>query len=263
MLDAGENGGLDPLALQPGLDLFVHRGHEAFQVGHAGVQIVGDLLVAGGIQIAQGQILQFPLGLLHAQPVRDGGVDLHGLQRLGALLVRRLIVHGAHVVETVCDLDEDHADVLGHGHEHLAQVLHLLVFLAGVLHPGELGDALHDIRHGGTEGMGYVRMGEGGVLNDVVQQGGADGVFIQAQVHGDVRRGHAVGHVRRAVLAQLAFMGALCHVIGGTDPTQVHGMTCVTDLLLQIGIELVRIQRSMHFFGRFVHAVLPKKKKFS
>ena len=163
-------------------------------------------------------------------------------------------------METVGDLDEDHADVLGHGHEHLAQVLHLLVFLAGVLHPGELGDALHDIRHGGAEGMGNVRVGEGGILNDVVQKGGADGILIQTQVHGDVRRGYAVGHVGGAVLAQLALMRALCHVIGGTDPTQVHGMTCVADLLLQIGVELVRIQRAMHFFGRFVHAALQKKK---
>ena len=32
-------------------------------------------------------------------------------------------------------------------HEHLAQVLHLLVLPGGVLHPGELGDPLHQVGH--------------------------------------------------------------------------------------------------------------------
>ena len=41
------------------------------------------------------------------------------------LFVRAEGPERAHVVEPVAELDEDDADVLGHGEEHLAQVLRL------------------------------------------------------------------------------------------------------------------------------------------
>ena len=94
-------------------------------------------------------VLQLPLDALHTQPVGDGGVDLHSLQRLLLLLGGRLVLHGPHVVEPVGDLDEDHPDVLAHGDEHLPQVLHLLVFLGGVLDAGQLADAFHQVGDGG------------------------------------------------------------------------------------------------------------------
>ena len=56
-----------------------------------------------------------------------------------------VLLHGAHIVEPVGDLDEDHPDIPAHGEEHLAQILHLLLFHGGVLHPGQLGDPVHDV----------------------------------------------------------------------------------------------------------------------
>ena len=115
--------------------------------GGAGGQLVGNLPVADGIQVLQGGVLQLPLDALHAQAVGDGRIDLHGFQGLLLLLAGALVLHGAHVVQPVADFDEDHPDVLGHGHEHLAQVLHLLLFLGDILHPRQLGDPLHQLRH--------------------------------------------------------------------------------------------------------------------
>ena len=79
--------------------------------------------------------------------MRDGGVYLHRFKRLLTLLFLCLICHGSHIVQTVGNLYENDADVLGHCHEHLAQIFHLLVFLAGVLHARELRDALNDVGH--------------------------------------------------------------------------------------------------------------------
>ena len=82
----------------------------------------------------------------------------------------------AHIVRAVGDLDEDDADVLGHRHEHLAQVLHLLFFLAGVLHARQLGDALDQVRDRGGELLGDLGIRGGGVLDAVVHEGGLDGL---------------------------------------------------------------------------------------
>ena len=237
MLAAVIHGGLDALRFQAGLDLGLHVFHEALQLGHTIAQGIGDLLIARGIQILQGQILQFPLDLLNAEAVGDGSVDLHGLQGLGALLFRRLIVHGAHVVQPVGDLDE-----------HLAQVLHLLVFLARILYARQLCDALDDIRHRVPKIPGNVGMGQGRVLNHVVQQSRHDGILVQTHVHGNISRGHAVGHIGRAVLALLPLVGGAGHLIGRANASQIQIVPAGKDFLFQLGVHLIRVKKRLLFF---------------
>ena len=93
---------------------------------------------------------------------------------------------------------------MGHGQEHLPQVLHLLLFLGDVLHPGQLGDALHQIGHRGSELLGDLLVGGAGVLNAVVEQGGNHRVHIQAQVGHNVGHRQGVDDIGLAALAQLA-----------------------------------------------------------
>ena len=173
--------------------------------------------------------------------MRDGRVYLHRLKGLGALLLGSLVGHRAHIVQTVGDLDEDDADVLGHGHEHLAQVLHLLVLFAGVLHAAELCDALDNIRYGGAELAGDVLMGEVRVLDHVMQERGDDGVLIQPHVGGDIRRGDAVRDIRRAVAPLLPGVGDARHLISGSDAAEVHRVAAALYLLLKLLEQLVRI----------------------
>ena len=71
---------------------------------------------------------------------------------------------------------------LAHGQEHLPQVLHLLLFHGGVLHPGQLGDPLHQIGHRGAEALGDLLIGGVGILNAVVEQGGDDGLACPARI---------------------------------------------------------------------------------
>ena len=166
----------DVLLLQALFDLRLHALHKGLVLGLLGLERAGDLVVADGVQILEGQILKLPLDALHTEAVGDGGVNFHRFKRLLPLLFRRLVLHGAHVVRAVGQFDENDADVLGHGHEHLAQVLHLLFFLAGVLHARQLGDALDQIRDRGGELLGDLGIRGGGVLDAVVHEGGLDGL---------------------------------------------------------------------------------------
>ena len=149
VLDAAVDHVLDAKLRQTVVHLGLGAEEEGVVLRLFGVQPGDDLLIAHRVQIFKGQVLQLPLDALHPQAVGDGGVNLHSLQGLLLLLLRRLVFHGPHVVEPVGDLDEDHPDILAHGHEHLPEVFHLLVFLGGVLDAGQLADALHQVGDGG------------------------------------------------------------------------------------------------------------------
>ena len=245
MLDAAEYRGVDALGVEPLLHFFLNAGHERFQLRHTLLKGLGYLVVAGRVEVLEREVFKLPFRALHTETVRDGGVYLHRFKRFYALLFGGLIGHRAHVVQTVGNLDENDADVLGHGHEHLAQVLHLFVLFAGVLHTGQLRDALDDVRNRRAELAGDVGVGEVRVLNHVVQQRRDYRVLVKPHVDGDVRRGDAVRHIRRAVLAQLPGVRDARHLVCRADAAEIHGMAAVLYLLLKLGIHLVRVERGV------------------
>ena len=207
VLDPAGDGAVDALLLQPVLDVYLGGHHELLVPLFLLGQGVLNLLIADGVQVFQGQVLQLPLDALHTQPVSDGGVDLQGLPGLFPLFLRRLILHRAHIVQPVAELDQDDPDVLAHGHEHLAQILHLLLFHGHVVDSRQLGDPLHQIGDGGGELPADVLVGALGVLNAVVEQSGTEGVRVQLQVGHDVGYRQRVGDVGGTILSGLSLMG--------------------------------------------------------
>ena len=105
MLDAAVYRGVDVIGRQPSFDLRVYGTHELFQNRHFCIQDIRDFLIAIRIQVFQGKIFQLPLCPLHAEAVSQRSIDLHGLQRFRSLFLLGLILHCAHVVETIRDLD--------------------------------------------------------------------------------------------------------------------------------------------------------------
>ena len=188
-----------------------------------GHQVGGDLLVFLGGQIPQGGVLQLPFYLLHTKAVGQGRVDVHGLLALDDLLGGGLVLHGAHIVEPVGDFDEHHPDILAHGHEHLAQVLHLGLLGGGEVGPGQLGDALHQLGNGGAEELFDLLVGGVGVFDAVVEQGAQDGVHIQPHFHHDLGHGQGVNDVGGAVLALLLAVLVVGIVDGFIDEVHVGG----------------------------------------
>ena len=144
VLDAAVDGAMDAHGGQARGDLALDGLHKGIRLGLMGVEIAHDLVIALGVEVFEAGILQLPFDLLHAEPVGQRRIDVHGLTGLGDLLGRALVLHGTGVVQAVGDLDEDDADVLAHGHEHLAQILHLLLLERGILHARQLCDALDE-----------------------------------------------------------------------------------------------------------------------
>ena len=240
VLQAAVNHRIGNTALLHALhDLLIDPVHEVLVFGFLGLQRGGNFLIAHRVQIFQRQVFQFPLHALHTQAVGDGRIDLHGLEGLLLLLGRRLEFHGAHIVQTVCHFDQHHAHVLAHGHQHFAQVFHLLLRLGGKLHAVQLTDAIHQISHGGGEQPAHLFMAGAGILNGVMQQRCHDGFAVQMQLashdHGHRQR---MGHIRRSIFAQLTLMGIGSKLVCRADQRKVGAGIIAAYRFLQLEVAL-------------------------
>jgi len=124
---------------------------------------------------------------------------------------------GTHVVQAVGQFDEDDADVLGHGEDHLAEVLCLRLRLALKLDLGEFGDPVHQRGHLLAEAFGEVLSGQVGVFDDVVEEGGHERLVVQTHLRQDAGHRQGVDDVGFAALAELPRMGPFGDLEGGAD----------------------------------------------
>ena len=182
-LDLGLHAELLQLGARVGRDLLDQR----LPLVAACVDEVGDLAVRAGVQGLEGEVLELPLDLLHAEAVRERGVDLERLGRDAPLLRFGEDPERAHVVQAVGELDEQHADVARHRDDHLADVLGLLVLPRAEVESLELREPVDDARHLGSEALLDVVDGRRRVLDRVVQQRRLERRRVESQVGEDAR----------------------------------------------------------------------------
>ena len=102
-------------------------------------------------------------------------------------------------MQAVGQLDDQYADVLGHGDDHLADRLGLRT--VAVLELVELGDAVHEHRDLVTEiGAQHVK-GVCRVLHGVVEESGSERLRSDPEVGEDLRDGDRMRDVWLAALA--------------------------------------------------------------
>ena len=198
------------------------------------LQLPGDLAVGVGVHGLEGEVLELPLDLPDAEAVGQGRVDLSRLTRDALLLGRRQGAERAHVVEPVGQLDEDDADVLRHGQEHLADVLRLLLLMGQGAELAELGDAVDEACDIRAEVL--LDVGERGlrVFRDVVKQRRRDGHRVQPHLGQDAGHGQGVGDVRLAAGPLLLGMRLVGEGEGGGHGRQVGLRVATLELLLDV-----------------------------
>ena len=175
----------------------------------------GDAAVLVRLDVAEGEVLQLPLDLAHAEAVREGGVDVQRLLRDGDAPVRRQRAERLHVVQPVRQFDEHDADVVRHRDEHLAQALRLAVALGDErhgtagdgVHARELGDAVGQFRHVLAELLAEVVQADVAVFENVVEERRGDGRRVEAEVGQVLGDGDGVLDVVLAGLALLPLVG--------------------------------------------------------
>ena len=109
--------------------LLFHLGDELVPFHPLAIQQAGDLAVGISVQVAEGQVLQFPLELAYAQSMRQRRVDIEHFagHRQPALLV---VLDSAESAGSLRQLDQGNAHIVHQGDQHFANIVFLAQCLA-------------------------------------------------------------------------------------------------------------------------------------
>ena len=158
------------------------------------------------IQRGETEFLQFQPDPVQAEPRGNRRVNLQGLARDPAAFRGPKRGQRAHIVQAVGELQQDHADIIAHGHEHLAEIMRLGLFQAFKLHLVELADAVHERGHALAEPALQGLLGGRRVFDHIMQHGGHEGLVIHVHLAQDARHGQGmmdIGLAARAFLPRV------------------------------------------------------------
>jgi hypothetical protein len=181
----------------------------------------GKVVIHLRFEIAERQVLKLALYPLDAETMGDRRIDIHGLAGNQPLLQVRLVLQGTHVVQPVGQLDEDDADIIGHGEEHLAEVFRLALLFGLEVNFTDLGDAVYQVGNLFAEHPGKLFQCGQGIFNGIVQQTGNHRRDIELQVGKNGRNLHRVHQIRLTGEPCLSLMHLGAVDIGLADKIQV------------------------------------------
>ena len=145
-----------------------------------------------GVQLGKSQIFELILHPLHAEPLGQRRIDVHRLAGdPPALFIALDKPQGLHVVQAVRQLDQQHADVLGHRQHELAEILGLLGLIRLQLDPRQLGHTVDQPGDLGPKHAVNVVEGRDRILDRVVQEPGHDRGGVELHL------GQNAGHLDR------------------------------------------------------------------
>ena len=174
-----------------------------------------DPVVAFGIDILEGEILQLLLDRVYTEAVGQGSIDIQRFPGDGNAAVLRLEAEGTHIVKTVGQLDEHDADIPGHGKDHLPERLGLSLLPVGKIQLIQLGDAIDQIGDFIAELCTDRIEGDSfAVLDRIVQQAGSNGRRVDHQLGEDGGDNTGMSEIRLTGFAELAGMGIGCKLPG-------------------------------------------------
>ncbi len=158
--------------------------------------------------------MQLAVGLVQAQPMCNGCVNVQGFGRNAAPLGPWHVGQCAHIVGAVGQLDQDDPHITGHRQQHLAKRLSL-VFFAGVeLQFVQLGQSVDQLCHRRAKALNQLGFGHAAVFQRVMQQRRHQGLSIDFPFRTLGCDSNGVGDVGFAVVAQLTQMRLICKAVG-------------------------------------------------
>ena len=185
--------------------LFDVDGQIVVAIGERG-QPLGDDVIGIRIELAERQVLELLAHFLHAHAAGQRRIDIDRLFCVPSLHLRRNEMQRAHVVQTVGELHEQNAHIVGDREQELAEILRLLGFLGDEIELLQLGQAVDQRADIGAEHLVDLAARRRRILDRVVQQRGRDGGVVELQIGQDRRHFERMGKIRIARRALLLAM---------------------------------------------------------
>jgi len=243
VLLAAHHLALQPFALEAGLQRFENAVEQLLAVAPGVTHGAVNQHRAHRVHGLEAEIFKLGAQAVHAQTVGDWRVDLQGFLGDASAFFRRQCAEGAHVVQAVGQLDQNHADVAGHRQRHFLEVFGLRFGLGLEGHLGQLADPVHQLGDGIAELLDQCVLRNAGVFNHVMQHGGHQALMVHVHVGKDVGYRKRVGNVGLAAAAGLPVMSLLGVEIGAPDQVDLLRLKVVTQVV------------GKYFYRR--HAALP------
>jgi hypothetical protein len=186
-------------------------------------------------KIHESDIFEFGLDPVDTQTAGKRRIDVEGFLGYFDLLFLGLKLEGTHVVEPIAQLDEDDANVIGHGQNHFPGVFGLTRLGAPECKSAQFCYALHDLGDPFTKQLEEVFSGCFRILYGVMEQTRRHRDRVQLQLREE--SGHLQG-VRKIGLPgkpHLAFMDAGRINVGPFHKIQVCAGIIGTDAVQDVG----------------------------
>jgi hypothetical protein len=190
--------GVDAAIEQLASELLLDFGDQANIFRLERIEAFADHLVGFGIELVERQILELLPHLVHAHAARERSVDIKRFLGAAAPRLGRHVGQGAHVVQAVGELDQQHPYVVGDRQQELAQVLRLLRLLGHEVELLKLGQSFDQGSDVLAEHLVDLRPSSGGILDGVVQKGRGDGGVVELEIGQDRSDFQRMGEVRVA-----------------------------------------------------------------
>ena len=198
-IDVGGNTRLVHLVVHINGNLFNHIAGFTLQ----GDETADDRIAPLGVEHAERQIFQFFAHPLHTHATGQRRVDIHRLAGLLGLLVVAHGFDGAHVVQTVGQLDQRDTQITAGGHEQFAEILGLFCLGRIQLQVCQLGDAVHKVSDLAAKAVFDLGEGRFGVFDGVMQQGCDQRCVIHLLLGKDACNRDRMGEIRLSGMAKL------------------------------------------------------------
>ena len=173
-----------------------------------------QLIINFRLIIFQRKVIEFDLDLGNTEALCDRGINIHRLTRFFLLRLRRPVLCGPHVVQTVRQFYQNNADILCHRKEHLSQVFCLLLdLIRRIFQLCQLRDTAYNQGHLRAELLGQLFFGHDGIFDNVVQKACRDRLLVELQICQDNCHTERMDDVRFPALSFLVLMCIRCHAV--------------------------------------------------
>ena len=163
----------------PRLEYLLHLSNVANPVLFGFSKPCRYFLIGFGMKTPEGEVFQFLLHPIDTEPARERRVDIKSfLGEIGAKSVRPA-GSSSNAVKPVSKLYEDHPDVPGNRHDHLADIFGLTLFSAAEDDLGQLGNALYYHGNLWTEHLREIFRGNVFFFQAIMKQAGSDTLLIE------------------------------------------------------------------------------------